>query len=87
MLKHLDNRYDFYFEKDVVANNVPIDAGHRHDWENVVVFLEGDQIKMVAPSCHGVEPYKGRTETPRLHEGTYSFPLLRWTRLLILDSP
>lgn len=28
-------------------------GGHRHDWENIIVFTQGDSIIRVAPSCHG----------------------------------
>ncbi|KAJ9414473.1 necrosis inducing protein-domain-containing protein [Fusarium oxysporum] len=28
-------------------------GGHRHDWENIVVFTQGDNVVRVAPSCHG----------------------------------
>jgi hypothetical protein len=46
--------YEYYFEKDVVASHVPADAGHRHDWENVVVFYDDSgTVRKVAPSCHG----------------------------------
>ena len=39
--------YEYYFEKDHGA------GGHRHDWENVIVFTNGDKIEKVATSCHG----------------------------------
>lgn len=47
-------RYEYYFEKDQ-ANPHSFLSGHKHDWENVVVFSrEGtDEIIWVAPSCHG----------------------------------
>ncbi|KAF5560636.1 hypothetical protein FPHYL_6543 [Fusarium phyllophilum] len=38
--------------------------GHTHDWENVVVFVQGEDVKRVAPSCHG--GYEHATNTPRL---------------------
>lgn len=44
--------YEFYFEKDVVTKGSPVDGGHRHDWENVVVFIQNDEVKGVATSCH-----------------------------------
>lgn len=28
-------------------------GGHKHDWENIVVFTQGDTVVRVAPSCHG----------------------------------
>lgn len=67
LLEHCHFRYEYYFEKDVYRKDDPI-GGHRRDWENFVVFLEGDQVKKVTSSCHG--DYSGRTETPRLHEST-----------------
>ncbi|KAM0365998.1 hypothetical protein ACHAO7_010399 [Fusarium culmorum] len=36
--------YDYYFEKDQAAAL----SGHRHDWENIVVFLKGDKVVRVA---------------------------------------
>lgn len=46
-------RYDYYFEKDQVGLG-PGGGGHRHDWENVVVFSRenSDEIIWVAPSAH-----------------------------------
>lgn len=41
--------YGYYFETDVKA----VCAGHRHDWEHVVVWLEGEEIRYVAASAHG----------------------------------
>ncbi|KAI1640138.1 necrosis inducing protein [Biscogniauxia mediterranea] len=45
--------YDYYFEKDVAVPNFPLDPGHRHDWEHVVVFAQGDVPRVVAVSQHG----------------------------------
>ncbi|KAI0477848.1 necrosis inducing protein [Xylariaceae sp. FL0804] len=56
--------YEYYFEKDVVSDGNPTDLGHRHDWEDVVVFVQDDTVKMVAPSCHA--KYEKRTDAPRL---------------------
>lgn len=51
-----------------MAAKVPVDAGHRHDWENVVVFYDGSgAIGKVASSCHN--KYSDATFEPRLHEG------------------
>ncbi|CRK15819.1 hypothetical protein BN1708_011562 [Verticillium longisporum] len=44
--------YEYYFEKDQSVSG-SFAGGHRHDWENVVVFARGDTIVRVAPSCHG----------------------------------
>ncbi|RYP08480.1 hypothetical protein DL765_008774 [Monosporascus sp. GIB2] len=43
--------YEYYFEKDQ-ANPASFLSGHRHDWENVVVFSRGEEVIYVAPSCH-----------------------------------
>lgn len=43
--------YEYYFEKDQ-ANPASFLSGHKHDWENVVVFTRGDDIIRVAASCH-----------------------------------
>ncbi|KAI1097366.1 secreted protein [Jackrogersella minutella] len=45
--------YDYYFEKDVAVANIPIDPGHRNDWEHIVVFVENDAAVAVAVSQHG----------------------------------
>ncbi|KAK2813140.1 hypothetical protein FQN50_000817 [Emmonsiellopsis sp. PD_5] len=45
--------YEYYFEKDFVSSTA---FGHKHEWENVVVFYDGSgsgEVKKVAPSCHG----------------------------------
>ncbi|MET8462818.1 NPP1 family protein [Micromonospora zamorensis] len=39
--------YDYYFEKDFGT------GGHRHDWEHVVVWVQGDEAKYVSTSAHG----------------------------------
>lgn len=44
--------YEFYYEKDQSVG-LSFTGGHRHDWENVVVFTKGDDVIRVAPSCHG----------------------------------
>ncbi|KAJ1338435.1 NPP1 family protein [Microdochium nivale] len=45
--------YDYYFEKDVAVQHVIDAGGHRHDWEHIVVFTEGDAARIVAASAHG----------------------------------
>jgi hypothetical protein len=41
--------YEYYFEKDQSAMWT-FSNGHRHDWENVIVFTRGgDEIIRVAP--------------------------------------
>ncbi|KAH7035727.1 mosquitocidal toxin protein [Microdochium trichocladiopsis] len=46
--------YEYYFEKDQAICGSFL-GGHRHDWENIVVFVEQatNTIKRIAPSCHG----------------------------------
>ncbi|KAF4452850.1 hypothetical protein FALBO_16104, partial [Fusarium albosuccineum] len=60
----------YYFEKDqLVWGSIGVGPGngHVHDWENIIIFAQGDEVKRVAPSCHG--KYSGATSTPRL-DGT-----------------
>ncbi|KAK8093994.1 hypothetical protein PG997_000679 [Apiospora hydei] len=45
--------YDYYFEKDVAVQHVIDAGGHRHDWEHIIVFTQGDDAKVVAASQHG----------------------------------
>ncbi|KXX81227.1 hypothetical protein MMYC01_201422 [Madurella mycetomatis] len=44
--------YEYYFEKDQAICGSFL-GGHRHDWENIVVFVQNNQVKRVSPSCHG----------------------------------
>jgi len=44
--------YEYYFEKDQSVGG-SFAGGHRHDWENIVVFSQGNSLVRVAPSCHG----------------------------------
>lgn len=44
--------YEYYEEKDQSVGGSFL-GGHRHDWENIVVFTKGDDVVRVAPSCHG----------------------------------
>ncbi|KAH7131131.1 NLP4 protein [Dactylonectria macrodidyma] len=46
--------YGYYFEKDVDLEHVcGAGAGHRNDWEHVVVWVQNDTAKYVAVSAHG----------------------------------
>ncbi|KIL85997.1 hypothetical protein FAVG1_10967 [Fusarium avenaceum] len=59
--------YEYYFEKDqLVWGSIGVGPGngHTHDWENVIVFVQGEDVKRVAPSCHG--NYDHATNEPRL---------------------
>ena len=44
--------FTLYFEKDQ-ASLGPGSAGHRHDWEHVVVWVKDNQVEYVATSQHG----------------------------------
>ncbi|KAI9150736.1 NLP effector protein 10 [Paramyrothecium foliicola] len=44
--------YEYYFEKDQAVLGSFL-GGHKHDWENIVVFTQGETVVRVAPSCHG----------------------------------
>ena len=55
--------YDLYFEKDQAAFG-PGSAGHRHDWEHVVVWVQGDWGVYVAASAHGKYQIRHRDTIP-----------------------
>ena len=42
--------YGLYFEKDQTVNGC---CGHRHDWEHVIVWVNGGQVRYVSTSAHG----------------------------------
>ncbi|WP_255946430.1 NPP1 family protein [Streptomyces odontomachi] len=42
--------YASYFEKDQAVSGLPI--GHTHDWEHVVVWISGNEVKYVSVSQH-----------------------------------
>ncbi|KAM0667863.1 hypothetical protein ACQRIT_002854 [Beauveria bassiana] len=44
--------YKTYYEKDQALAGSFL-GGHRHDWENIVVFTRGNDVVRVALSCHG----------------------------------
>ncbi|MFG2874567.1 NPP1 family protein [Streptomyces sp. NPDC048337] len=44
--------YALYFEKDQAIPGISV-GGHRHDWEHVVVWIQGNEAKYVATSAHG----------------------------------
>ncbi|MGW7661395.1 NPP1 family protein, partial [Streptomyces sp. NPDC054756] len=44
--------YGLYFEKDQALPGVSL-GGHRHDWEHVVVWVQGDAVRYVSTSNHG----------------------------------
>ncbi|KAL8341614.1 hypothetical protein RB598_003510 [Gaeumannomyces tritici] len=59
--------YEYYFEKDQIVCGIYGVAAHKHDWENVVVFVKDGNVKRVAPSCHG--KYDKATNSPPLKDG------------------
>ncbi|KAI5860011.1 secreted protein [Durotheca rogersii] len=61
--------YDYYFEKDVAIANFPLDLGHTHDWEHIVVFVQNDEAKYVAASQHG--DYETKAASSVRWEGTH----------------
>ncbi|WQF83681.1 Putative necrosis inducing protein [Colletotrichum destructivum] len=57
--------YGYYFEKDQMT----VCLGHMHDWEHVVVFVEGGAPRYVSVSAHG--RYTMRPWGDVLVEGTH----------------
>ncbi|KAL9572321.1 hypothetical protein ACKAV7_003522 [Fusarium commune] len=55
--------YEYYFETD--RTRLPL-SGHRHDWENVVVFVKDNTIQRVVASEHGTYLHKDK---PLLQDG------------------
>lgn len=55
--------YALYFEKDQVSLG-PGSAGHRHDWEHVVVWVQGEWGMYVSTSMHGNYVTKQRNDVP-----------------------
>ncbi|MEH1805783.1 NPP1 family protein [Nostoc sp.] len=55
--------YAFYFEKDQVSNG-PVSAGHKNDWEHIVVWVQNDTPMLVAVSQHGDYVSRHRDEIP-----------------------
>ncbi|CZT14078.1 uncharacterized protein RCC_00053 [Ramularia collo-cygni] len=56
--------YEYYFERDVTGFEFAgsVTSGHRHDWENIVIFTQNNVVKRIAPSCHG--KYEQAMNTP-----------------------
>ncbi|OON78884.1 NPP1 family protein [Streptomyces tsukubensis] len=61
--------YGLYFEKDQAALGGG-SAGHRHDWEHVVVWVRDNQVEYVSTSQHGGFAVHPRSEM--LFEGTHA---------------
>jgi hypothetical protein len=55
--------YAFYFEKDQVSLE-PGSAGHKHDWEDVVVWVHNNTPQWVAVSQHGNYDWRNRNDIP-----------------------
>lgn len=72
-------RYEYYFEKDVKTEHFFDTGGHRHDWENVVVFVQDGEVKGVAASQHG--GYESRAVEDVRMQGEFNklkFPVVEW---------
>lgn len=57
--------YEYHFEKDQAVGG-SFAGGHRHDWENIVVFSKGNNVVRVAPSCHA--KYNGASNSFPLND-------------------
>lgn len=55
--------YASYFEKDQVSLGGG-SAGHRHDWEHIVVWVKDDRVEYVATSAHGGFTVHNRADIP-----------------------
>ncbi|MEV6899821.1 NPP1 family protein [Amycolatopsis sp. NPDC051372] len=55
--------YGYYFEKDQVSDG-PVSAGHKHDWEHIVVWVQDDQAKYISVSQHQGYETKPASEVP-----------------------
>ncbi|RSL60198.1 hypothetical protein CEP54_006906 [Fusarium duplospermum] len=60
--------YEYYFDKDQTVWS-SLAGGRTPDWENVIVFVKGDEAEKVATSCHG--KYDSSTDSPRLGSDTH----------------
>ena len=62
--------YGFYFEKDQSTVFGAWSAGHKHDWEHVVVWVHDNTPEWVAVSQHGDYFWRNRKDIP--FEGTHA---------------
>ncbi|MET7333659.1 NPP1 family protein [Nonomuraea sp. NPDC005650] len=60
--------YALYFEKDQA---LPGCCGHRHDWEHVVVWVQGDYGQYVTASAHGNYSIRPRSQVAWDETGTH----------------
>ncbi|SNS87153.1 Necrosis inducing protein (NPP1) [Streptosporangium subroseum] len=64
--------YALYFEKDQAALG-PGSAGHRNDWEHVVVWVQGEWGMYVSTSAHGNYTTRQRNDVPWDETGKHPF--------------
>jgi len=55
--------YGLYFEKDQAVAGSGL-GGHRHDWEHIVVWVEGNTPQYVSASAHGQYNTYSRSQVP-----------------------
>jgi hypothetical protein len=55
--------YAYYFEKDQAVHGSGL-GGHRHDWEHVVVWVQGEWGMYVSASIHGKYTVRHRNDIP-----------------------
>lgn len=61
--------YGSYFEKDQVSHGGG-SAGHRHDWEHIVVWVKDGKVEYVSTSAHGGFTVHKSADLP--FEGTHA---------------
>lgn len=61
--------YQYYFEKDQAALG-PGSAGHTHDWEGVIVWVQDDKPKFVSVSQH--KGYETKPESELQLDGSHA---------------
>ena len=95
--------YAYYFEVDAISGDrskplcgTPLaNYGHRHDWEHVVVWAQGDQVRYVAASMHGGwevrvakdVPFEGRHPKIVYHKTARSTHAMRFANIPEDDNP
>ena len=63
--------YTWYFPKDMfMAGSIPIaNAGHRHDWENVIIWTDNNTFAGAGYSQHGDYEIHGKNSSSNLISG------------------
>ncbi len=56
--------YALYFEKDQVGHGPANPPGHKHDWEHVVVWVQGQWGMYVSTSAHNDYTIRHRNQVP-----------------------